>query len=357
MTEAVTLDRAVTLDEQAVIAFAEQVGVHHAITVGTALAYVGDRLGLWAALAEAGPVTSEELAERTGLAERYLREWLAAETAAGYLDHHAGRFTLTPERAAVLAVEGAPAAMAGCFELAASVWAGTERLADAFRTGRGIPWTEQDPRVPGAVDRCFHPNYLVYLVDQWLPALGDVVARLEAGARVLDVGCGLGTATLMIADAFPRADVHGVDNLVSSVSAATARAGGRATFTVGTAIDYAADGWDAIFFFDTLHDLGDPLAAARHARAAVADDGVVVLVEPAAGDRLEDNLNPVGLSYYAASTALCVPGALAQAHDHRDVLGAQAGTRRIADVLAQAGFSRVREAARTPFHLVIEARP
>ena len=358
MTE--TLDRALdpqALDEEAVIAFAEQVGVNHGTAVGTAMAYLGDRLGLWAALAGAGPVTPTELAERTGLAERYLREWLATQTAIGYLDHDEGRFALSPERAAVLAVEGSPAAMAGAFELAAAVWANTELLVDAFRTGRGVSWAEQDRRVAGAVDRCFHPNYLLYLQNQWLPALDGVVARLASGARVLDVGCGLGTATLMLADAFPRASVHGVDNLPASIATATERAGGRASFAVGTATDYAADGWDVIFFFDTLHDLGDPLAAARHARAAVADDGTVVLVEPAAGDRLEDNLNPIGLSYYAASTALCVPGALAQAADHRAVLGAQAGTRRLADVLVQAGFSQVREAARTPFHVVIEARP
>jgi SAM-dependent methyltransferase len=345
------------LDLDAVAAFAERVGVNHAITVGTALAYVGDRLGLWAALAAAGPVTSDELAERTGLAERYLREWLAAQAAAGYLDHDAGRFTLTAEWAAVLAVEESPAALAGSFEFAAALWAGTERLADAFRTGRGISWAEQDGRLAGSTDRCFRTHYANYLLGEWLPALDGVVARLDAGARVLDVGCGLGAATLMLADAFPRAAVHGVDPLEESVDAATARARGRAAFSVGTATDYAADGWDAIFFFDALHDMGDPLAAAQHARKAVAGDGTVVFVEPAAGDRLDDNLHPVGLTYYAASTAFCVPGALSQTHDHADVLGAQAGSQRIIDLLAQAGFSRVREAARTPFHVVIEARP
>jgi SAM-dependent methyltransferase len=346
-----------TLDLDAVTAFAEKVGVDQAITYGAAMAYVGDRLGLWAALAAAGPVTSQELAGRTGLAERYLREWLASQAAAGYLEHADGRFTLTPERAAVLAVPDSPAALAGGFELAAAVWAVTGQLVDAFRTGRGISWSEQDPRLAGAVDRCFHPNYLTYVVDEWLPALDGVVAKLRSGARVLDVGCGLGTATLMIADAFPDAAVHGVDPLEESVRVAADRAAGRATFGVGTATDYPADDWDVVLFFDALHDMGDPLAAAQHARKAVAEDGTVVLVEPAAGDRLEDNLHPVGLAYYATSTALCVPGALSQAVDHDHVLGNQAGTRRIAEVLAQAGFSQVREAARTPFHVVIEARP
>jgi SAM-dependent methyltransferase len=349
----------VTLDEDAVVAFAEKVGVDQAVTLGAALAYVGDRLGLWGALAAAGPVTSAGLAERTGLAERYLREWLAAQAAAGYLDHDAGCFALPPERAAVLAVEGSPAAMAGGFELAAAVWAGTERLADAFRTGRGISYAEQDRRLPGAVDRCFRANYAASLVDEWLPALDGAVARLEAGARVLDVGCGHGTATVMIAEAFPAATVHGVDPLPDSVHAAqhaAVAAGARATFSVGTATDYAADGWDLIFFFDALHDMGDPLAAAQHARKALADDGTVVFVEPAAGVSLDDNLHPIGLTYYAASTALCVPGALSQTCSH-DVLGAQAGTGKLAELLGEAGFSRVREAARTDLHAVIEARP
>ena len=357
LERAATADEPVTLDEQAVVAFAEKVGVDQAITYGVAMAYVGDRLGLWAALAEAGPVTSDELAERTGFAERYLREWLASQAAAGYLDHAEGRFTLTPERAAVLAVPGSPASVAGGFELAATVWAVTPLLADAFRTGRGISWAEQDARLAGAVDRVFHPNYLTYLVAEWLPALDGVVAKLRAGARVLDVGAGLGTATLMIADAFPQAVVHGVDPLEESVREATARAGGRATFTVGTATDYPLDGWDVLFFFDALHDMGDPLGAARYARRAVAEDGTVVFVEPAAADRLEVNLHPIGLAYSATSTALCVPGALSQADDHAHVLGNQAGVARIAEVLTQAGFSRVREAARTPFHVVIEARP
>ena len=349
------MNELLTPDETGVLAFAEKVGGDQAIVYGAALVHLGDRLGLWAALAAAGPATSAELAERTGCAERYLREWLAAQAAAGYLDHADGRFTLGRERAAVLAVDDSPVALAAGFEVAAAIWAGTDRLADAFRTGRGISWAEQDPRLAAAVDRSFGVFYATSLVAEWLPAVDGLVARLEAGARVLDVGCGQGNAARVLADAFPRATVHGVDPLAESVRAATAH-GGRATFAVGTATDYAADGWDAVFFFDALHDMGDPLAAARHARAAVADDGVVVLVEPAAGDRLDDNLHPVGLTYYAASTALCVPAALAQGHDH-DALGAQAGTGRLTEVLAQAGFSRVREAARTPFHVVVEARP
>ncbi len=342
------------MDENAVIAFAQQVGADQAVVLGAALAHVGDRLGLWAALAVAGPVTGAELAARTGLAERYLQEWLPAMAAAGYVDHADGRFALPVEKAAVLAVEESPAAMAGGFEFAAALWAGTGRLERAFRTGEGIDWGEQDQRLAGAVDRCFRVAYGASLVTEWLPALDGVVDRLTDGARVLDVGCGFGSATLMIADAFPRSTVHGIDPHEPSIVAARRAADGRASFAVGRATDYAADGWDLICFFDALHDMGDPLAAAQHARKAVADGGAVMFVEPAAGDRLEDNLHPVGLMYYAASTACCVPGALAQ---EGTALGAQAGPARIVALLAEAGFSRVRVAVRTDQHLVIEARP
>jgi SAM-dependent methyltransferase len=346
------------IDMDAVKAFAQKVGADQAATLGAALAHVGDRLGLWAALAGAGPVTAAELAARTGLAERYLGEWLAAQAAAGYVDavdgRVDGRFALPAEKAAVLAVEASPAAMAGGFAFAAALWAGTDRLERAFRTGEGIGWGEQDARLAGAVDRCFRVAYGRSLVAEWLPALDGVVDRLAAGARVLDVGCGFGSATLMIAEAFPGSSVHGVDPHEPSVAAARRAAQGRASFAVGTATDYAADGWDLICFFDALHDMGDPLAAAQHARKAVADGGTVLLVEPAAGDRLEDNLHPVGLMYYAASTACCVPGALSQ---DGTALGAQAGPARISAVLAEAGFSRVRVAARTDRHLVLEARP
>jgi SAM-dependent methyltransferase len=342
------------MDEQAVIAFAQKVGVDQATALGAALAYLGDRLGLWAALAAAGPVTSAELADRTGLAERYLREWLACQAAAGYVDHADGRFTLPAEKAAVLAIEASPAARAGAFEFAAAMWAGTERLERAFRTGGGIAWGEQDARLAGSVDRCFRVSYRTSLVAEWLPALDGVVDRLRAGARVLDVGCGLGSAALLIADAFPASTVHGVDPHGPSIAAASAAAAGRASFAVGGATDFPTDGWDLICYFDALHDMGDPLAAAQHARKALAPDGVALLVEPAAGDHLEANLHPVGVTYYAASTAFCVPGALSQ---NGTALGAQAGPERISALLREAGFSRVRVAARTDLHLVLEARP
>ncbi|HXV92218.1 MAG TPA: class I SAM-dependent methyltransferase, partial [Pseudonocardia sp.] len=216
----------VALDEAAVAAFAEKVGLDQAVAQGAALAHVGDRLGLWARLAESGPVTPGELAGATGLAERYLREWLATQAAAGYLRHDAatGRFALPPEHAAVLADDDSPAALAGGFALTAAVWSAADRLVEVFRTGRGIGWGEQDPRLFDAVERTFRPLYRASLVDEWLPALDGVVARLEAGARVLDVGCGLGTSSLVIADAFPRSTVAGIDLHAPSVTAARAAA-------------------------------------------------------------------------------------------------------------------------------------
>jgi len=357
----VTVDEQ-TIDMEAVVAFAQKVFADQAVANGTALAYVGERLGLWAALAGAGRVTSAELAERTGFAERYLREWLSAQAAAGYLDYDATdrTFTLPAERAAVLADAGSPADMTGGFVLAAALWAGTGRLAESFRTGRGIAWGDQDPRLFSAVDRGFGALYRGSLVQEWLPALDGVVERLTAGARVLDVGCGLGNAALLIADAFPNTSVVGIDPHQGSIREAERAASAqgvsdRVRFDVGTAVDYPLRDWDLICFFDALHDMGDPLGAARYARSAVAADGTVLFVEPGAGDRLEDNLHPVGLQYYAASTAFCVPGSLSQ--HVGAALGAQAGGERLCAVLTEAGFSRVRVAVRTDFNLVIEARP
>jgi SAM-dependent methyltransferase len=250
--------------------------------------------------------------------------------------------------------------LAGGFPLAAAIWAGTERLAESFRTGRGIGWGEQDQRLFGAVDRCFAALYRTSLVSEWLPALDGVVERLTTGARVLDVGCGLGSSARLIAAAFPHSTVLGIDPHAGSIRAAERAAAehglaDRVRFAVGTAVDYPVRDWDLICFFDALHDMGDPVGAARYARSAVAADGTVLFVEPAAGDRVEDNLHPIGLAYYTASTALCVPGSLAQ-HGGA-ALGALAGGQRLTAVLTEAGFSRVRIALRGDFNLVIEARP
>ena len=349
------------LDLEQVEAFAEKVATDQAIASNAVLAYLGDRLGLWRTLAEADAVTSDELAGRTGLAERYLREWLAAQAAAGYLSYEprTRRFHLTPEHAAVLADDDSPAALAGGFEFNAAIWATVDRLAHAYTTGDGIGWHEQDARLFSAVERFFRPLYRTSLVEAWLPAVDGLVDRLRRGIHVLDVGCGLGTATLLIGQAFPASTVLGVDNHDESIRRASraaeqAEAQSNVTFAQADAHQYGGGPFDLICFFDTLHDLGDPLGALQHARSALAPDGVVLVVEPAAADILEDNLHPLGLSWYASSAAVCLPGSLSQP-GHAG-LGAQAGPRRLLEVLTQAGFSVAQQVAATPFNLVFEAR-
>ena len=350
------------MDLQAVERFAETVAVDQARSTAGALAYIGDRLGLWAALAGSGPVTSRELAELTGLHERYLREWLATETAAGYLtyDPDSARFSLPAEHAAVLADESSPAALAGGFESIAAFWAVADRIADGFRSGQGVAWNEQDPRLFSGVDRFFTPLYQRSLTTEWLPALEATVAALERGGRVLDVGAGFGTSSILMAQAYPRSTFHGIDPHQGSIlrardAATKAGVAHRVTFAVGTGLDDVGTGWDLITFFDAFHHVGDPFAVARRARQSLAADGALMLVEPRAADRLEDNLNLVGLTYYGASTLVCVSDALAQ--DGATALGGQAGPGRLREVLTEAGFTRVRSAIETPFNLVVEARP
>ena len=348
------------LDLDRVLAFAGQVAENHAIASNGVLTYLGDRLGLWRTLASVGPVTSAELAERSGLAERYVREWVSAQAAAGYVTYDAAtqRFTLPAEHAAVLADDDSPAALVGAFEITAAVWASVDRLAHAYTTGEGVGWHEHDDRLFSGVERFFRPLYAGSLVDAWIPAVDGLTDRLTAGARVLDVGCGLGSATLLMAEAFPASTFLGVDNHGESIRRATAaaqRAGAtsQVAFAEAAADEYAGT-YDVICMFDALHDMGDPLGALRHARAALSDDGVLLVVEPAAGDRLEDNLHPLGLSWYAASATMCVPGSLSQSGGA--ALGAQAGGARLLELFAEEGFGTARVAATTQFNLVIEAR-
>lgn len=350
------------MDLEAVEQFAFKVASDQAIGTAGALAYLGDRLGLWAALAEVGPVTPDELAGITQLHPRYVREWLATQAAAEYLtyDPDTERFTLPPEHAAVLADDSSPAALAGGFEAQAAFWAVTDRVADAFRSGQGIAWGDQDPRLRSGAERFFRPLYAASIVDEWLPALDGVVATLERGGRVLDVGAGHGVSTLLMAQAFPRSTFHGIDPDPGSVAEARAAAGkagvaDRVTFAVATAEGDVGDGWDLVTYFDAFHHIGDPVAAARQARHALAPGGALMLVEPMAHDRLEDNLNMVGVTFYGASTLVCITDALAQ--DARVVLGGQAGPARLGQVLADAGFATVRTAHQGDFNLVIEARP
>jgi SAM-dependent methyltransferase len=327
-----------------------------------ALVRISDALGLYRALRDGGPATSAELAERTGLAERYLREWLAQQAASRYLgyDPASRRFALSPEQAAVLADEDSPVYMAPAFDIAAALLDNQAKVQAAFRTGEGVAWGDQAVCLFCATARFFRPGYAANLVQDWLPALDDVVAKLERGARVADVGCGHGVSTVLMARAFPNAEFVGFDFHPASVEAARAHArehgvDGNARFEVGTATDYPGR-YELVTFFDCLHDMGDPAGAARHVRETLAPDGTWMIVEPMAGNRLEDNLNPVGRLYYAGSTMICVPTSLAQ--EGGAALGAQAGEARLREaVVTGGGFSQFRRAAETPFNMVLEARP
>ncbi len=359
MTLTETTAPAAQLDEELAHAFAMKVLGDRAHAYNSVLVYLGDRLGIWRALASVPSATSAELAERTGLAERYLREWLAAQAAAGYLgyDPQTRTFTLPAEHAAVLADDASPVTLVAGYEVTAAIWSGIERLAHAFATGEGIGWHEQDPRLFTGVERLFRPLYTASLVQEWLPAVDGLVARLQDGIRVVDVGCGLGTATLHRARTFPNSDFVGVDYHAESIrraAYAAERAGvPNVRFEQASAVGFD-DGYDMICYFDALHDMGDPVAALRHARAGLAEGGVVFAVEPAAEDRLEENLHPLGLTWYAASTTMCVPASLSQ--DGGAALGAQAGADRLLEVFGAAGFPDAREVARTPFNIVLEAR-
>lgn len=324
-----------------------------------ALVLIGDKLGLFRAIAAKGPLTPAGLARETGTAERYVREWLAAQAATGYVtfDAATGLFSMSAEQAAVLADTQSPVAMSGGFYSLAAVWADEPRLAEAFKTGKGLGWGERCNCLFCGVEKFFRPGYKAHLVDEWLPALDGVVAKLEAGARVADVGCGHGASTMIMADRFPSSRFTGFDFHDASVAEARRQAAERrnVAFMAARAQDYPGEGFDLVTVFDALHDMGDPVGAARHIRSTLKRDGTLMLVEPMAGDALSENLNPVGRVYYAFSTAICVPCSLGQ--EVGAALGAQAGEKQLTQVLTEAGFSRVRRAFSTPFNMVIEARP
>jgi len=353
---------ATSLDMAKLDAFMGKAVVDLGATLHAALVVMGDRLGIYKAMAGAGPLTPAELAARTGLRERYLREWMSAQAAGGYLEYQAasGRFLLPDEQAYALADENSPAYLPGGFELASSVLRDEPRISEAVRAGRGFGWHEHDDGLFSGTERFFRPGYLANLLGSWIPSLEGVEERLRAGARVADVGCGHGASTLIMAEAFPASRFHGFDYHAGSIEAARAAAARqglaeRATFAVASAQSYPGAGYDLVCFFDCLHDMGDPVGAARHVRESLAPGGTLMVVEPFAGDRLEDNLNPVGRVYYSASTMICTPASLAQ--EGEAALGAQAGEARIREVLASAGFSRFRRAAETPFNFVFQAQP
>jgi len=324
------------------------------------LVYVGDKLGLYKAMVGAGPITSADLASRTGTAERYVREWLAAQTAAGYVSHDNDTFTLSDEAAAIFADELSPAFVAGLTQVIASTYRDEAALTERFRSGAGLGWHEHDGDLYDATERLFRPGYLANLVESWLPALDGVVAKLEAGARVADVGCGHGVSTIVMAQAFPRSTFIGFDYHEASIDrarklAAEAGVGDRVTFEVGSAKEYPGSDYDLVAFFDCLHDMGDPAGAAQHVLSTLATDGTWLIVEPFANDSLDDNAGPIAQIFYAASTLICTPASLSQ--EVGLALGAQAGEARLREVVTGAGFTRFRRATETPFNLVLEARP
>ncbi|MEZ5669681.1 MAG: class I SAM-dependent methyltransferase [Alphaproteobacteria bacterium] len=325
-----------------------------------ALVRMGERLGLYRALNDNGPATSQELADRTNLAERYVREWLSHHAASGYVtyDPDTRRFTLPPEQAMVFANENSPVYLLGAFDTVLSTLQNQPHVEDAFRHGGGVPWGAQSGCMFCAVAKFFRPGYQHNLVQAWLPALEGVVPKLEECAVVADVGCGHGHSTLIMAEAFPNSTFVGYDFHAESIAEARkhARAHGldNVRFEVALAKDYPGTDYDLVTFFDCLHDMGDPEGAAAHVRRSLAPGGSWMIVEPKAGDTLEENLNPVGRLYYAASTMICLPTSLAQ--ETGTGLGAQAGEARLREVIGAGGFARVRRATETPFNLVLEAR-
>ena len=324
-----------------------------------ALVFTGDRLGLYRAMANGEPVTPEQLAARTGTHERMVREWLSSQAASGFVTYDAreGTFALSPEQAAVFADENSVVNMTGGFHSLAAVFADQASLERSFRTGKGVGWNDRCNCLFCGVERFFRPGYRAHLVAEWLPALDGVVEKLERGAKVADVGCGHGASTLLMAQAFPNSEFVGIDFHDGSIAHAGKQANGTGNvrFEVARAQDFSGSDFDLVAMFDALHDMGDPVGAITHVRSTLKADGTLMLVEPMAGDSLADNLNPVGRVFYAFSAAVCVPASLNQ--EVGAALGAQAGEKRLSEVVRAGGFSRCRKATATPFNMVLEARP
>jgi 2-polyprenyl-3-methyl-5-hydroxy-6-metoxy-1,4-benzoquinol methylase len=325
-----------------------------------ALVILGDRLGIYATLADVGPATSHELAEKTGLDERHLREWLSAQAASGYVTYDSGRqaFSLTPEQAAIFADPDSPFAITGGFYSVSAVYHDEPLVAESFRTGSGVPWGEHHDCLFCGTERFFRPGYEANLCGHWIPALEGVHDKLKAGTTVADIGCGHGASTLIMAKAFPNSKFYGFDIHPASIAAATkhAREQGvtNAEFRIATAKDFPGRNYGLVTIFDALHDMGDPVGAASQVRQSLHPDGTFMIVEPLAGDSLAENFHPVGRAYYCFSTMICTPSSLSQ--EVGLALGAQAGEKRLSAVLSEAGFTRVRRATETPFNMVLEAR-
>jgi 2-polyprenyl-3-methyl-5-hydroxy-6-metoxy-1,4-benzoquinol methylase len=350
------------IDEAKLEAFMGQAVTDMGAIISAPLMVIGEKLGLYKAMAHAGPLTSQQVAERSGAAERYVREWLRNQAAGGYVtyDPDSDRYTLPDEHALALADDDSPFYILGVYESIASLYADEDQILEAFRTGEGMGWHEHDHRLFRGTERFFRPGYRAHLVAEWIPALEGVHEKLERGAKVADIGCGHGASTVIMAAAYPKSEFFGFDYHDASIkrareAAAAAGVADRINFEVSAAKDYPGGGYDLVCVFDCLHDMGDPVGASAHVLETLDPDGTWMIVEPFANDRVEENLNPVGRVFYGASTVICTPASLAQ--EVGLALGAQAGEARLTDVLKQGGFTRVRRATETPFNLILEARP
>jgi 2-polyprenyl-3-methyl-5-hydroxy-6-metoxy-1,4-benzoquinol methylase len=330
-------------------------------TFHAALVKVGDKLGLYKTLAAKGPQTPSELARHSGTAERYVREWLCNQAAGGYVsyDPQTGKFFLNDEQAFTLADESSPAFLPGAFQLALAAIKAEEEITERFKTGKGLGWHQHDADLFVGTERFFRPGYAANLIPTWIPALEGVAEKLEQGATVADVGCGLGASTILMAKSYPNSMFFGFDYHDKSIETARQRAreagvGDRIEFKTAKAKEYPGEDYDFVTFFDCLHDMGDPVGAAAHVRSTMKTDGTWMIVEPAAGDKLEDNMHPIGRAYYGASTLLCTPASLSQ--EVGLALGAQAGETRLREVVSAGGFHRFRRATETPFNLIFEVR-
>ena len=350
------------VDEARLEAFIARIVDEIGAALNVPLTVIGDRLGLYRAMGDSQPVTSAELADRTRTHERYVREWLAAQAAGGYVEHHpaTGTFVLPPEHAAVLADEDSPVYQGGFFESASAAIQAQDPVSDRFRTGDGLGWHEHHHGLFHGTANVFALAYKAFLVQEWIPALDGVEEKLLRGAQVADVGAGHGIATILLAQAYPESTFVGFDSHVESIRVARANAaeagvGDRVRFELASATSFPGGGYDLVALFDALHDMGDPAAAAAHIRSALAPDGTLMVVEPEAGDAVVDNLHPLGRVRYGFSTLVCTPGSLSQ--EGRAGLGTLAGEARLAEAIRAGGFSQVRRAAETDLNFVLEARP
>lgn len=350
------------IDQDKLHAFLGRAIVDFGATFSAALIRIGDKLGLYKALAKSGPQTPAELAKATGTAERYIREWLANQAAGGYVTYDSanGKFYLSEEQAFTMADESSPVYLPGAFQVALAAVKAEEKLAENFKTGAGMGWHEHHHELFVGTERFFRPGYAANLVAAWIPSLDGVDAKLRSGGRVADVGCGLGASTILMAKSYPNSEFIGFDYHQGSIDTARQRAKDagvekRIRFEVSSAKTYPGKDYDFVTFFDCLHDMGDPAGASAHVRSTLKTDGAWMIVEPFAGDKLEENLNPIGRAFYGASTMLCTPASLSQ--EVGLALGAQAGEKRLREVVTSGGFTKFRRATQTPFNLIFEARP